>query len=52
MSNCLAALHPNWQLYWGRSNRKCRQYNLAPPGPAIQDLLDRVAESKNPVFFD
>lgn len=40
-----------WQLYWRDRNLKFHKYDQAPPTPAVQELLDHITGSKNPIFF-
>lgn len=40
-----------WELYWRDRNLKFHLYDRTPPTPTVQDLLDYIDESKDPIFF-
>ncbi|MCT1443270.1 DUF3024 domain-containing protein [Corynebacterium glucuronolyticum] len=39
-----------WSLYWRDRNLKFHQYDFEPT-PRVQDLLDYISTSQDPIFF-
>ena len=40
-----------WSLYWRDRNLEFHMYRYAEPTPRVQDLLDHIADSGDPIFF-
>lgn len=39
-----------WSLYWRDRNLKFHEYDIEPT-PRVQDLLDYISASQDPIFF-
>jgi hypothetical protein len=40
-----------WSIYWQDSNLKFREYRGTPPTKNVQELLDHLGSSEDPVFW-